>query len=169
MSRPRRARIGGAARGANLVGESRDGIREPGTGEISCRGIPQGQESRSSSGFHPVERCSPTASQPLVWALHPDGTCKPRYLSRKASSRTLEFYLISRRKYRPTRRDGQASQRRSRSVSRSYSASRDCTMTLASPRIGMKLVSPCQRGTMCQCRWPGNPAPAASPRLTPML
>ena len=29
----------------------------------------------------------------------------------------------------------------------------------------MKLVSPFQRGTMCQCKWPGNPAPAARPEI----
>ena len=34
---------------------------------------------------------------------------------------------------------------------------------------GMKLVSPDQRGTMCQCRWPGKPAPATRPRFRPML
>ena len=31
----------------------------------------------------------------------------------------------------------------------------------------MKLVSPLQRGSTCTCRWPGTPAPAARPRLTP--
>src|SRR5262249_22702896 len=36
---------------------------------------------------------------------------------------------------------------------RSYSASSDCTMTLVSASTGMKLVSPCQRGTTCQWRW----------------
>ena len=34
---------------------------------------------------------------------------------------------------------------------------------------GMKFVSPIQRGTMCQWRWPGTPAPAARPRFNPML
>ena len=38
------------------------------------------------------------------------------------------------------------------SLNRSYSASSDCEMTLVSATTGMKLVSPCQRGTMCQCR-----------------
>ena len=43
------------------------------------------------------------------------------------------------------------------------------TITLASPTTGMKLVSPFQRGTMCQCRWPGTPAPATRPRFSPTL
>jgi len=28
----------------------------------------------------------------------------------------------------------------------------------------MKFVSPFHRGTICQCRWPGRPAPATWPR-----
>ena len=31
----------------------------------------------------------------------------------------------------------------------------------------MKFVSPFQRGTMCQCKWPGRPAPATRPRFKP--
>ena len=33
----------------------------------------------------------------------------------------------------------------------------------------MKFASPVQRGTRCQCKWPGKPAPADLPRLRPML
>ena len=33
----------------------------------------------------------------------------------------------------------------------------------------MKLVSPFQRGTMCQWTWPGRPAPAMRPKFKPML
>ena len=36
-------------------------------------------------------------------------------------------------------------------------------------QAGMKLVSPCQRGTRCQCKWPGRPAPATRPKFNPML
>ena len=43
----------------------------------------------------------------------------------------------------------------------------ECSSTPAT--VGMKFVSPIQRGTMCQWRWPGTPAPAARPRFRPML
>ena len=33
----------------------------------------------------------------------------------------------------------------------------------------MKLLSPNHRGTRCQCRCPGTPAPAARPRFSPTL
>src|SRR5207249_9702506 len=42
-------------------------------------------------------------------------------------------------------------------------------ITLMSPSTAMKFVSPFQRGTTCQCRWPGTPAPATRPRLRPTL
>ena len=35
-------------------------------------------------------------------------------------------------------------------------------MTLVLVSTGMKLVSPFQRGTMCQCKCPGTPAPGLS-------
>jgi hypothetical protein len=38
--------------------------------------------------------------------------------------------------------------------------SRCSTITLVSASTGMKLVSPPQRGTTCQCRWSAIPAPA---------
>src|SRR5262245_10374455 len=47
--------------------------------------------------------------------------------------------------------------------------SSDCEITGVSAIVGMKLVSPFQRGTMCQWRWPGRPAPATRPRLRPTL
>ena len=37
------------------------------------------------------------------------------------------------------------------------------------PTTGMKFVSPPQRGTTCQCRCPGIPAPATRPRFSPTL
>ena len=39
----------------------------------------------------------------------------------------------------------------------SHSASSACGITRAPARVAMKLVSPFQRGTMCQCKWPGKP------------
>ena len=59
--------------------------------------------------------------------------------------------------------------RPSASVSSSQSASNDCGMTRIPARVGMKFVSPCQRGTICQCTWPGSPAPATCPRFNPTL
>ena len=44
-----------------------------------------------------------------------------------------------------------------------------CGMTFVAATIDMKFVSPFQRGTMCQCRWPGSPAPATRPTFKPML
>ena len=35
--------------------------------------------------------------------------------------------------------------------------------------IGMKFVSPNQRGTTCWCRWAAIPAPATVPWFMPML
>src|SRR5439155_1321502 len=59
--------------------------------------------------------------------------------------------------------------RRPSATRKSYRASSDCTITFTSAKTGMKLVSPSQRGTTCQCKWPGKPAPAARPTLTPRL
>ena len=49
-----------------------------------------------------------------------------------------------------------------RAVSASSSGS-----TRVSPTTGMKLVSPFQRGTTCQCRWSGMPAPATRAQVQP--
>ena len=54
-------------------------------------------------------------------------------------------------------------------VSNSNRAARDCGMTLTLASTGMKFVSPFQRGTRCQCKCPGTPAPATRPKLTPIL
>ncbi|MFM8704233.1 MAG: hypothetical protein ACKOHG_10300 [Planctomycetia bacterium] len=51
----------------------------------------------------------------------------------------------------------------------SQSASSACGKTRTPAVVGMKFTSPCQRGTMCQWRWPGSPAPATDPRFNPML
>ena len=48
---------------------------------------------------------------------------------------------------------------------RSHIASRCSGMQRTSPISGMKLVSPTQRGTMCQCRCSVMPAPAALPEV----
>ena len=54
-------------------------------------------------------------------------------------------------------------------TSNSQAASSDWGITSTPPMTGMKFVSPLQRGTMCQCRWPGTPAPATWPRFKPTL
>ena len=51
----------------------------------------------------------------------------------------------------------------------SQRASSACGKTRTPAVVGMKFTSPCHRGTMCQWRWPGSPAPATEPRLRPML
>ena len=55
--------------------------------------------------------------------------------------------------------------RRSCSVVRSSASG----STFTSPRTGMKLVSPLQRGTTCMCTCSSIPAPAARPRFQPTL
>jgi len=57
----------------------------------------------------------------------------------------------------------------SRWSSASHNASSDCEITRTPAVTGMKLESPGHRGTRCQCKCPGTPAPAAAPRLRPML
>ena len=47
--------------------------------------------------------------------------------------------------------------------------SRWSTITRMSASTGMKLLSPPQRGTRCQCRWSTMPAPPALPRFMPTL
>src|SRR5439155_15018039 len=53
--------------------------------------------------------------------------------------------------------------------SRSQLAVRCSIITLVSPITGMKLVSPFQRGTTCQCTCSAIPAPATRPRFIPTL
>src|SRR3954453_12247582 len=45
----------------------------------------------------------------------------------------------------------------------------DSGSTRVSPTTVVKFVSPFQRGTTCQCRWSGMPAPATRPRFIPTL
>ncbi len=58
---------------------------------------------------------------------------------------------------------------RARPVSKHPSPPEDSGMTRTPATAVMKLVSPDHRGSTCMCRCDGMPAPAARPRLAPML
>ena len=52
-------------------------------------------------------------------------------------------------------------------VSNSHSASSDCGITRVPASTDMKLLSPDQRGTMCQCKWPGQARPGDAAQIQP--